>query len=179
MTKEDIIWEFRKACLNDDIEKIKEISFSHAELMKKENPDNLDLNLLSKSYQIQHNAYTGDFDKIKALIEENPNLINQSWSAEAWSPLHQATPVRSIKIFRYLIGKGANIHFCSKAEGTEGYSILHATAWEGNQEAAKILIDLGVNVNVRNADGVTPLIIAKRRKHESLITFLLGSGAED
>ena len=91
--------------------------------------------------------------------------------------LREATPWRSIEIFQYLILHGANVHLCAKAEGVGGYSVLHATAWEGNIKAAQILIDEGVDVDLRNVDGVTPLKIAKIRNNAEFVEYLISLGA--
>jgi len=38
-------------------------------------------------------------------------------------------------------------------------------AWRGQTDAVKVLLEHGANLNARNKNGETPLILARRRTH--------------
>lgn len=59
----------------------------------------------------------------------------------------------------------------------EYLSDLHIAAYYGNQEAAKLLLTSDVDVNVKNAKGYTPLIMAVLGGHEIIAEMLIADGA--
>jgi cytohesin len=60
----------------------------------------------------------------------------------------------------------------------DGYTALHAAAEAGRlEEVQQLLAASRANLNARNADGSTPLHLAVRNNHASVVTALLESGA--
>jgi ankyrin repeat protein len=55
---------------------------------------------------------------------------------------------------------------------------LHVAAWKGHLNAAKALIDLGVDLNLQDEYGSTALHIAIRSKHREMISRLIAAGAD-
>lgn len=170
-------WKFRDACLEGDTDEMKAICSADSSFIKRENPESLSFLFLAKLYQMQVYSRQGELEKIEALLEENPELVNHPWSFEKWTPLHQATTKKALPVFRYLLKNKANPTLCSNAEEVGGYTVLHAAAWEGNVEAARILVGLGVSVDEQQSDGTTPLQIAKQRRNNEFIEFLTSKGA--
>lgn len=81
-----------------------------------------------------------------------------------------------------LLEKGADIHTRSNHESTgHKFAIifksmetpLHVAAWNGHKEVCKILIDKGIDKNIKDAVGETPLYNAALRGHYSVTKFLL------
>ena len=64
------------------------------------------------------------------------------------------------------------------AAGNYGQTALHAAAYADNVEAAKLLVDKGGNVNVRDTDRDTPLHTACRHGHKKIAEFLIAKGAK-
>lgn len=58
------------------------------------------------------------------------------------------------------------------------YLSLATASLTGNAAVARVLIEHGASVNLTNADGQTPLILAALGGHEELITALLEAGAD-
>ncbi len=56
-------------------------------------------------------------------------------------------------------------------------SFLWAAAQGGNSQDCESLIDIGADINWKNADGDTPLLAACRRGHVETIALLLAKGA--
>lgn len=161
----------------EDIDLMHQLCKEDPSFIAFENPDNLDFSILAKYWQIQFMSGKGDLDGVKRLIEKDPSLINCQWTSERNTPLLQATQIGAIEVFKYLIDKGANISLTAMAEGQEGYSVLHAAAWWGNLAAAKILLGLGMDKNIKSTYWGTPLKIAQERNHVEFANYFLALGA--
>lgn len=70
-------------------------------------------------------------------------------------------------------GAEINAHGSTKWGG----SALHLAALQGKYEAARLLLDRGADVNLRDRTGETPLSNALIREHYKLATLLLDRGA--
>lgn len=57
-------------------------------------------------------------------------------------------------------------------------TLLHAAASSGKRDAAKWLIQQGLDVNSQDCDGCTPLWIAAFEGHEKMVKFLIQMGAD-
>nr|XP_031529887.1 fibronectin type 3 and ankyrin repeat domains protein 1 isoform X2 [Vicugna pacos] len=56
--------------------------------------------------------------------------------------------------------------------------LMRVSAVSGNQKVASLLIDAGADVNVKDKDGKTPLMVAVLNNHEELVQLLLDRGAD-
>ena len=59
-----------------------------------------------------------------------------------------------------------------------GMSPLHWAAWNGQVEAAQLLIAHGVDVDVDSSGGLTPLMHAVERSQDRMVRFLVEAGAD-
>lgn len=59
-----------------------------------------------------------------------------------------------------------------------GRTPLMEAAWGGQEEMAKLLLDLGADINAVDDHGMTALIRAARCGHENLVKMLLSRGAD-
>lgn len=59
----------------------------------------------------------------------------------------------------------------------EGDSCLHIAAGRGDLQAVKLLVDAGINVNLRGDLGNTPLHYAHKSAHTEVVEFLIIRGA--
>jgi len=66
-----------------------------------------------------------------------------------------------------------NAHPDLATEDIEGNTLMHVTAWNGNTEVIKTLIQQGLNPNACNMNGATPLHIAAYDNHIELVEFLV------
>lgn len=57
-------------------------------------------------------------------------------------------------------------------------SFLWAAAQGGNTQDCESLVEIGADINWRNADGDTPLLAACRRGHTDTVAFLVAHGAD-
>jgi len=58
------------------------------------------------------------------------------------------------------------------------FEILEDVVYQGDTEALKALVDAGMDVNLQNRYGWTPLHIAIRRNHRDMVEYLLDNGAD-
>ncbi|HSQ34946.1 MAG TPA: ankyrin repeat domain-containing protein [Candidatus Binatia bacterium] len=115
----------------------------------------------------------GDLDKIKALLEADPGLLNARGDNER-TPLIQAVFSRQIAVFDYLLEKGADFNLTNK----EGFLPLHFAVFSAQTELVERLIakkaPLDDNANVVAA---TPLDLAVSGGHRDIVELLIAKGA--
>jgi hypothetical protein len=68
----------------------------------------------------------------------------------------------------FLINQGARVN----ETGFKGYTALHSAAMYGDIEVAKILVANGADVFVINEQFMSPIEVAKSKKHDNLVTYL-------
>ncbi|EAY09395.1 ankyrin repeat protein, putative [Trichomonas vaginalis G3] len=61
---------------------------------------------------------------------------------------------------------------------TLGYSALHSTSKYNCIEESKLLISYGININAKDNQGKTPLIVASKSNHEEMVALLVSYGAD-
>lgn len=79
-------------------------------------------------------------------------------------------------VVQLLYDWGANVHVI----GEDGCNLLHVCCvgeQEPDLDLAKLLISLGVDVNQRGKDGMTPLLRATLRRRKDIVSLLLEKGA--
>ena len=59
----------------------------------------------------------------------------------------------------------------------EGDSCLHIAAGRGNLQAVRLLVEAGLDVNLRGDLGNTPLHYARKGAHGEVVQFLINKGA--
>ena len=70
-----------------------------------------------------------------------------------------------------------DLSFCQNLDRFKE-SFLCAAAQGGNTQDCESLLEIGADVNCRNAEGETPLLIASRRGHTDTVELLLVHGAD-
>jgi ankyrin repeat protein len=95
-------------------------------------------------------------------------------------PLYNACFADSAAAVRLLLQYGADPNkrfaYHSRIDGRVERE-LTPLMFAGSAEVARALLDAGAEVNVQDADGVTPLMRAARRGKPDLVRLLLDSGA--
>ncbi|KAF5535211.1 ankyrin repeat [Fusarium phyllophilum] len=86
-----------------------------------------------------------------------------------WNAIRLGSRDRMVQI---LLEYGATIDVNSKDR-----NVLIAAAREGLLTAVQLLLNHGADINTKNDDNETPLIMAARFAHEDLVLFLVGQGA--
>ncbi len=114
----------------------------------------------------------GSNKTVKNYLSENPGWINMPNEA-GYSALILAAYYNQTSTIKLLLEQGADIHFLMNEANA-----LHGACFKGYTKAAAALIEAGCKVNVRDANGTTPLLYAVMGEHKKLVTLLLESGAD-
>lgn len=152
-------------------------------------------------------AFNGKLEKARALIQENPELVNSQSSYASQTPLHLAVEYGHKDVAELLLANKADVE--AKAYGgwtplldavfgghkdlvelllahkadvnvkdTAGRTPLHVAAENGYTEIAALLLAHKADVNAKNRDGLTPLHIAVALGYKDLVELLLGHSAD-
>jgi ankyrin repeat protein len=136
----------------------------------------------------------GDYDKVKAIIEQGAKKELSEFDYYGQTPLHWAAGLgneafldlnkptdkslveKRLKVVKLLISKGANV----KARDFEGKTPLHMAK---TKEAAELLIKHGANVNAQSNIGHTPLmtltaVYNRNWVNQSVAEVLIKHGAD-
>ncbi len=121
----------------------------------------------------------GDRSEIEKLIDggEGVNCEDE----EGITPLmaageHDTDPILLTEIINALLGKGADVNYENKKDGTT--ALIHA-ARSNYIKLVKLLLDNGANVNHWNEDGVSALIAARLKGHREVIKVLVREDGGD
>ncbi len=118
----------------------------------------------------------GDSVRLEPLLRQDAMVVHET-SADGWAPLHLAAAFGGPQATALLLAHGAHVHRFSRNPMKN--QPLHACiALSGDLETARILIDLGADVNMAQAGGYTPLHQAAAAGLEELTRILLEAGAD-
>ena len=100
---------------------------------------------------------------ILTMVEESPPPENDP-------PIHKAAQQARVKEVRELLEQGADIN----AVDSYGLSLMHWAAITGCIDLAKLLVNRGAEINVREEriSDLTPLALAQWLGHDGLAAFL-------
>jgi ankyrin repeat protein len=116
---------------------------------------------------LQKAAEKGDLHVVTALVAAGAR-VNDTGGAGR-TPIHYALPGH-LDMMRLLIEKGADVNL----RDSEGASPLDDAVWNGNLDAAAVLIAHGARLNEPDTQtGATPVNEAAFRGHTELIRYLL------
>lgn len=122
--------------------------------------------------QIHDTAANGDLEKVRALIQNDPDLVF-SKDDKGYTPLHWAAKNGHMDVARLLLAKKAEIN----AKTNIGWTPLHEAADGGQKDLVKFLLTNNANVNERTARGYTALHFAASKGYIDVAELLLDYGA--
>jgi ankyrin repeat protein len=120
-----------------------------------------------------HQAGQGDLDRVKAILEENPGLVDTR-DSDGCTPLYLAAQKSQIEVADYLLAHGAD----PNAQTNLGSTPLHEAAAKNNKGMAALLLSRNANVNAKAKNGLTPLYIAAQTGKLEAAEVLLAHHAE-
>ena len=123
-------------------------------------------------------AAAGDLEKVKALVNANPNLVNSKDPTggpglHGETPLHLAACYNRMNIVKFLLAKKADVN----TRDDEGMTPLYVAALAGHKDVAELLLANGADVNSKGNDGETPLHAAARNGRSDMVKLLLENKA--
>jgi len=160
---------------------IEEAMFHRANLIRKLNKNNSELNPL----QFRNDTPVGQQELFKAINKNNLNLViallNSGKypvnivSPDGLTPLVLASYYGYVDIVHELLDKGADVNV---ARTTDGMMPLMWASWYGHLKIVRELLHKGANVNAAQTDnGMTSLMWASWYGHLEIVRELLRGGA--
>ena len=152
---------------------------------------------------LHHAAMDGYPDVVRALLEGGANV--NAWKGQRdWAAIHAAAQQGHYDVVKLLIDRGADIDAeCNTSGspldtamqlGTEAHqriaqllaekgavsrSRIHTACYLGDVDSVKVLIKAGIDVNIRDSQGLTALALAKQENHTEVIELLRRQRAKE
>ncbi|MGD2085923.1 MAG: ankyrin repeat domain-containing protein [Candidatus Aminicenantes bacterium] len=121
--------------------------------------------------EIHKAAKDGDFETVKKLLEEDPNLLNTGNRLQQ-TPLLLASFGGYTDIVLFLIEKGAKID----QPDSFGATPLHMAVLGGQPEIVELLISKGADVNIKSRNGKIPLQMAFEKDAPDIVEIFIKQG---
>jgi ankyrin repeat protein len=120
-------------------------------------------------------AVFGDLDRLSELLATEPDLVNAT-SGDGFTPLHLAAFFGQTDAVRLLLARGAEPDV--RGQGWMTGTALSAAAAGGHTAIVLLLLEVGVDPNVQQAQGFTPLHAAAQNADLEAVRALLDAGAD-
>jgi len=117
----------------------------------------------------------GNVEQIATLLRADPKLA-EAWHSLGWTGLHFAAFGGNLPAIRLLLEQRAVVN--ARARNRFGNTPLQAALLTGQFDAAKLLIEGGADVNLRQTGGFVALHEAALTGRKDLVDLLLDHGAE-
>ncbi|MCG8525080.1 MAG: ankyrin repeat domain-containing protein [Opitutales bacterium] len=129
----------------------------------------------TRASEIHESVISGDFDRVRELIESDEGLL-QSLDHLEQTPLHLACSNAHWEIVDYLIHKGANVD----ARTEYGVSVLSYAIRDSADclDTLRLLVEKGAEINVEHSAIGSPLHAAVNRGNLEAVEFLIQQGAD-
>jgi uncharacterized protein len=120
-------------------------------------------------------AASGNLNRVKELIEENPSL-SRSFSPDGFPVVALAAVFGHLDVARYLAEHGADVN--APATNGSGYNALTGAVASGHTQIVDWLLKSGADPNYRYGPGYSPLLTAAANGHLEILKLLLAHGAD-
>ncbi|XP_038632710.1 DNA-binding protein RFXANK isoform X4 [Scyliorhinus canicula] len=118
-------------------------------------------------------AAQGDLVKLMSHLQPGSSLLNVP-DERGFTPLMWAAAFGEIAVVKFLLEMGADPHTLAK----ERESTLSLASIQGYTDIVLLLLDHGVDVNIYDWNGGTPLLYAVHGNHVTCVEALLAKGAD-
>jgi ankyrin repeat protein len=120
-------------------------------------------------------ATVGDVDRLRSLLDENPEL-GRARSSDDGTALHFAAFFNQPEAAKLLIDRGADIESVASTFGN--VRPLHSAVAGSNTKTVLDLLDAGADPDARQGGGFTPLHGAAQNGDREAVEALLAKGAD-
>ncbi|CAH1100030.1 unnamed protein product [Psylliodes chrysocephalus] len=120
-------------------------------------------------------AFKGKLMWIKKIFEKFPHIPVDSFTEKGNTPLIMAAQMDHVDVIEYLHEKGANVNH---SNNELKFTALHYAANNGYTKSTKRLLELGANIEARDARECTPLIKACSWNFLETCKILVHNGAD-
>jgi len=149
--------ELMEAVLNGDMAKVNVLLEKGVDINAKDHGGSTALMIATSK---------GNLEIAKALLNRGADVNIQD--TDGRTALMEALGNSHIAVAQLLLEKGANTD--DKA--------LFLAVWMGYKSIVDAMLKSGIDVNIRNTDGMTPLMIAAEKGHTDVVESLLNKGAD-
>ncbi len=122
--------------------------------------------------EIHDAAKSGDLEKVKNLLKNNPDLVS-SKDNDGATPLHVSAYAGQLKIVETLVAGGASVN----ATTPDGVSPLHWAAAMGHVDVCKFLLLKEADINAVDRLDRLPIVYAAHFGHKDVVDLLRSSGS--
>jgi hypothetical protein len=119
----------------------------------------------------------GDAARVRELLRKDRSLAT-AWTTPGWSVLHLAGFSGNAEVVQLLLKEGATSLVNARAKTRFKNTPLQTALLTSQYNTAKVLIENGADVLVRQSKGFTPLMEAAESGRRDLVDLLLEHGAE-
>ena len=110
----------------------------------------------------------------KDASSEAPEFDADGWTADGLHRLHFAASETNTDALKALLGSGVDVNLVGKECSS---SALHSAAREGNEPAAKMLLERKASIDAQDGGQRTALVWAAQNGHLELVKYLLDARA--
>ena len=126
-------------------------------------------------------AHTGDLDRVRELLDEDPSLANRvsdyvTYYLGSGAPLKNAAARGHIEIVKLLLERGADPNLPEEGIAPQGHA-LYAAVSNGHYEIAKVLLEHGAYPNPPVESSADALTIAIGKSDKNMVELLSSYGA--
>jgi ankyrin repeat protein len=113
-----------------------------------------------------------DFEVVKAILSLAPDIEHEN--EDGWSAIESAAIVGNAEIFSMILKAGGNVNRKLNDPLQKGMTPLHWAANRGHCSIVQMCLDQGAKIDVKDGNGITPLMI---QKSIEMTELLLEAGA--
>jgi RNA polymerase sigma factor (sigma-70 family) len=126
-------------------------------------------------------AFTGDLERVRALLDQDPSLANRvddynSYYAGCGAPLKNAAAGGHIEIVSLLLERGADPNLPEEGIAPHGHA-LYSAVYNGHHDIARLLLEHGAYPNPEVESSADAVWIAIRRSDIRMLELLVSYGA--
>nr|DBA14988.1 TPA: hypothetical protein GDO54_004256 [Pyxicephalus adspersus] len=119
-------------------------------------------------------CFSGHLDVVKYLRKQGV-----SWESRdkcGCTAMHWAADGGHVKVIQWMINDGCEVD--ARDRRLHWTPLMRVSAVTGNTDIARCLIIAGAEVNAKDSNGKSPLMVAALNNHEDLVRLLIESGAD-
>jgi ankyrin repeat protein len=109
---------------------------------------------------------------VELLLDSGANISQEDMQGD--TALLVALHHTHSEVVALLVRRGIDVN---SAQSPSGYSLLMQACERGSVDMCKALIDLGADMNMKNSEGDTALLIATSLNHSDVVALLIAHGA--
>jgi len=120
-------------------------------------------------------ARAGDLDKVKSMVQEQPDLVSSKDEKFGQTALHVAAFNDKKDVAEFLLANKADVNARSK----NGLTPLHLAAGKGNKDIVELLLANNADINAVDNEGWSPVHSAVQYNQKEIEDLLIAKGGKE